>query len=303
MGDDDGGVVYPFLRRSLNSLPDLPPSLNARTDIRAPPYGWGGPWLIGAGDRDEMLSRFYSAFADWAAEAGIVSDYRTFCPMDGIEAHYPGAVEAKLPIVVRSLDLDDEALWRDYDRKVRKNVTRARNANLTVDFDEDGHGLQAFLDIYYQTMVRRGAEERYHFPRSFFEAIVAGLPGRFVFAHVRADDRIVSTELALVSGRCVYSFMGGTLAESFRLRPNDLLKHELIRWARSHGAQVFVLGGGVTSEDGIFRYKRSFAPSGTRHLQTGRWIIDGDAYERLVALRTLRTTRDSGSFFPVYRAP
>ena len=293
-------VLYPFLRRSLESLPGLPPDLRALSDACAPPHGWGGPWIIGAGDRRESLAHFYSAFSDWARSDGVISSYDTFHPIEEVDPSYPGEVAAKLPIVVRTLDLADEAIWMDYDHKVRSNVKRARK-DLTVEFDDEGRDLEAFLDIHQHTMMRREAAPRYRFTRTFFEDIVAGLVGRFVFVHVRHGDEIVSTELDLLSEGCVYSFAGGTRAEAFPLRPNDLLKHELIIWARSRGARSLILGGGVTGEDSLFRYKRSFAPSGTRQLMIGRWVIDRDPYDRLVSLHDQTASGARGDYFPAYR--
>lgn len=303
MTSGESVVIFPFLRRSLHGLPGVPGELSDRADICAPPHGWGGPWVLAAsGDRDGLVTDFYTGFAEWAAGEGIVSDYHTFDPLEKSEDCYPGEVQVKLPIVIRSLDLDDEAMWSDFDAKVRNNVRRARKS-LTVEFDEDGRELQAFLDIHKHTMERRGAAPRYRFTRSFFEHVVAGLSGRFVFVHVRHGDEIVSTELDLLSQRCVYSFAGGTRADAFPLRPNDLLKHELIRWARSRGAKSLVLGGGVAGADNLFRYKRSFAPSGTRQLMIGRWIMDGEAYDSLVSHRDRWQAQDTTGFFPAYRAP
>lgn len=300
--DAQNQVLHPVLLRSLEAQIELPGELAGAMDICAPPYGWGGPFVSGERSREEAVGSFYAALGNWAREARVVTDYHTFCPLDSV-AGYPGEVAEKLPIVVRSLDLDDKALARDYRPKVRKNVKRARASGLVAEIDESGAHLDAFLDIYYSTMDRREAAGRYYFPRPFFEAIAAELKGRYVFVHVRKSGAIVSTELALVSHRSVYSFMGGTDASAYPERPNDLLKDELIRWSRHRGAEVVVLGGGVSGTDGIFRYKRSFAPSGVRPLKVGRWVIDPIAYDALVRQRERCGPIASPAFFPAYRAP
>jgi hypothetical protein len=97
--------------------------------------------------------------------------------------------------------------------------------------------------------------------------------------------------------------MGGTIASAFPDRPNDLLKDELIRWSRERGAEVVVLGGGVSGEDGIFRYKLSFAPTGIRPLMVGRWVVDPATYDELVKLRERQGPIAASTFFPAYRAP
>ena len=117
--------------------------------------------------------------------------------------------------MVRSLDLDPDALWRNYDHKVRKNVNRAKQCGLTTEIDLTGQRLEEFLAIYRATMDRREAAAVYFFPRSFFETLARQLAGQFVFFHVFDGATMVSTELVLVSVRHIYSSLGGTLAEAF----------------------------------------------------------------------------------------
>jgi lipid II:glycine glycyltransferase (peptidoglycan interpeptide bridge formation enzyme) len=191
----------------------------------------------------------------------------------------------------------------DYKHKIRNHINQARRAGSSVELDEDGRELDAFLDVYYGTMQRRNAAERYYLPRSFFERLIAGLPGRFVFGYVRAGGAIVSVELALVSARCAYAYMAGTRAESFRSYPNELLKHEIVLWAKERGLDWYVLGGGVSGEDSLFEYKRRFAPGGVRELQIGQWVLDPDTYDRLVRARDRQAPRTNLDFFPAYRAP
>jgi lipid II:glycine glycyltransferase (peptidoglycan interpeptide bridge formation enzyme) len=117
-------------------------------------------------------------------------------------------------------------------------------------------------------------------------------------------DRVVSTELVLISAENVYSFLGGTDSAHFEMRPNDLLKFEIMRWAKTAGKKNFVLGGGYTPNDGVFRYKQAFAPQGVVPFYVGQRILDPQSFERLVAerRRTAPYAGESMDFFPAYRA-
>ena len=88
------------------------------------------------------------------------------------------------------------------------------------------------------------------------------MAGAVRFFPCSIDGVVVSTELVLLSRHSAYSFLGGTLANAFAHRPNDLLKFEIIRWAKKRAKRYFVLGGGYQGEDGIFQYKQSFASKG-----------------------------------------
>jgi len=223
-------------------------------------------------------------------------------------ASFDGEVLDNAPNVVRFLDMDENALWRDYAHKVRKNVNRARASGLRIEIDETGKRLDEFIQIYHDTMQRRNANAGYYFPRDFFEQICLNLNSQFVFFHALSGNMVVSTELVLISARYVYSFLGGTKEEFFDQRPNDLLKHHIILWGRENGKRAFVLGGGYGGPDGIYRYKLSFAPRGEIKFRTGRIIFDQQAYEKLVAMRREweqqqgRVWVPRPDFFPMYRS-
>ena len=58
------------------------------------------------------------------------------------------------------------------------------------------------------------------------------------------------------------------------------------------------------TEDGIFHYKKAFAPEGVVQFFTGQRIFDRDGYDRLVTARRNELSAPLVSdFFPAYRAP
>ena len=287
----EGSVLYPFVLRGVAG----------GTDIRTP-YGYGGAFFWGS-DRDKVEKAFWPAFDEWAASQGVVSEFDRLALFPDEILPYPGETEVKLENVVRKLDLPEEELWMDVEHKVRKNVKKARRSGLSVEVDRDGTRLDDFVDLYHGTMERRGAREEYHFRRGYFERLVRGLPGDFAFFHAIHEGRVVSTELVLVSTRSVYSFLGGTEAAAYPLRPNDLLKWEICLWAMAEGKDRFVLGGGHEPDDGVFRHKIAFAPHGRVPFLVGRRILRPDAYERLVKAREQEAGwGPRAGYFPLYRA-
>lgn len=303
MDHPGGGILFPFILRPLAAEP-WADGQEMGCDVTSP-YGYGGPfsWNI----RADAATHFWKMLDDWLIAHGVVSQLIRLSLFDDQQLPIPGEVEPVLPNVVRSLDLDPAAVWQDYEYKVRKNVKRARADRLTVEFDSTGERLDEFLNIYYATMDRRDAANSYYFPRSFFESVCDQLAGQFVFCHVRRGSTAVSSELVLVSRRHLYSFLGGTLPEAFPSRPNDLLKHEVIGWGQQAGKRAFVLGGGYHGDDGIYRYKRSFAPQGTEWFRIGKRILLPDAYERSVKQRQVWHACQASpwsprpGYFPAYR--
>ena len=301
----DGTVLYPFLLRPVpvEIGDDALPAHDLTT-----PYGYGGPFAWDVADAAHLAGLFWGPFDAWCAEQTVVSEFVRFALDPSALLPFPGHTESRALNVTRSLDLSPESLWMDAEHKVRKNVRRARESGVTVETDETGKRLGAFLEVYEATMERRGARAHYSFARSYYEAIHRDLAGQFVYAFALHAGQVVSAELALVSAEALYSFLGGTRAEAFALRPNDLLKVELMRWGQERGKRAFVLGGGYTPGDGIYRYKASFAPSGSVPFVVGTRVHDAARYAALVARRRAHAEaadeawEPAADFFPAYRA-
>jgi len=303
----ESGVLYPLILRNLGAEPYGVGTLRDATDLITP-YGYGGPFCWGAPFSGEAAAEFWRQFDAWAVKAQVVSEKASFSLFAESLLCYPGEQRVVSENVVRSLRCSEEEMLHNFEYKVRKNIKNARAKGVTVEVDERGERLDEFLTIYLGTMQRRNAREAYYFSRAYFESILTDLKGQFVFLHARAGGAIISTELVLVSARRVYSFLGGTDAEWFHVRPNDLLKVEIMNWARSAGKSEFVLGGGSSRGDGIYRYKLSFAPEGSMPFSIGCRIHDVGAYEQLVQNRRLLAEGSSEAWqpnpelFPAYRS-
>jgi hypothetical protein len=301
-GGEASGVLFPLVLRPLGVEPWAAPG-ETRWDAVSP-YGYGGPFAWGGGPRDG----FWDAAEHWLRGAGVVTAFARLSLFPDELLPFRGEVVDNAPAVVRRLDLDGEAIWQDYAHKVRKNVNAARRAGLSFEIDVEGRRLDDFLAIYESTMDRRQAGDGYYFSREFFETILREMPGSCLLAHVLDAGRVVSTELVLRSATRLYSFLGGTLADAFEKRPNDLLKHEVGAWGRGAGLRAYVLGGGYAGTDGIFRYKLAFAPSGEVPFRVGCWVLDSGATSALIETR--RASELAGGndwsprpgFFPAYRA-
>jgi len=293
---DTGSVLFPFVLRR------MPAATGGLTDI-VTPYGYGGAFAWNVTDRAALAQEFWDEFAKWSEGHAVVSEFVRLSLFEDALLPYPGAVTVKQDNVVVDLALAPDELWMSFEHKVRKNVNKARRSGITIETDLTGARFEDFERIYASTMDRRGADGGYYFRRDFFDAIHRELPGQFAYFHALDGDTVISTELVLLSKQSSYSFLGGTFEEAFASRPNDLLKVEIMRWSAESGRRWFVLGGGYAPGDGIFRYKRAFAPEGVRPFAVGTRIVDATAYRLLSEDRITaggEPTKDG--FFPAYRA-
>lgn len=258
------------------------------------PYGYGSAFST-TGGADPA---FWAAAAEWARDRGLVSVVARLPVAGSVHVEWPFDRHEVGHNVVRSVVGWDD-YWQDVDRKVRKNVRRATTAELHVEQVPARDGLDDFMRLYLGTMSRREASDSFRLDHDSVGLLLEELGPRATLFFAAQGGRRVSTEIVLREAGTLYSFLGGTDEADFELRPNDLLKCEIVRWAHDEGLQQFVLGGGIGgAEDGIFRYKRAFAPSGVVPFAIGEWVLDRAAYDDLVA----RVGGAPSTGWPRYRA-
>lgn len=294
-------VLYPFIMRPVDN-PDGDPLMDIVT-----PYGYGGPFVWGTNDSKRIAVQFWTLFDKWAMQNAVVTEFIRFGLQSDDFLPYPGGQINRLNNYVVPLSRSEDDLWSGFEHKVRKNVKRAIASGITVEIDDTGERFDDFYRIYLSTMDRRDAAEVFYFTREFFSSIHARLSGMYAYFYAVRGGEVISTELVLISAENVYSFLGGTDADSFANRPNDLLKFEIIKWAKRIGKTRFVLGGGAAAGDGIEKYKKAFAPDGAHQFRTGQRVLAPETNHQLVTLRKLEFLAaglewpESSPFFPQYR--
>jgi len=281
-------IIYPFYCCCLKDFPAFS-DLNTSYMHMVSPYGYGGPLYEGLqSEHQETSIAFEKIFNDELSKRDFVSEFvREDIFSERLAIRSSGTLVEQQPNVVVRLQRSDEDIWRTYKAKVRKNVNRANEFLLNIKFDRDGEYLAQFIEIYYETMKRTAASKNFMIPEEKFRNITEtlGHEGGVMYVHISDGERIVSSEMLLLSPDTIYSFLGGTLEGAFEKRPNDLLKHEVVQWGRKNGFKWYVLGGGLTPLDGIFRYKQAFDPESIFPFYVRKNIVNPDIYQSLVAKR------------------
>ncbi len=302
-------LMYPILLRDLSKLEYFETLDTAAVDAVSPPYGYCGPFLSGPeSGREELIRKFYASYKEWADQHSLVSEYVSFSPKRSVGRGYEGKSSERCPTVLRRLDMSADELWMDYKGSIRTDVKAARRNGVSVISDATGQYASDFLAIYSSTMDRRSAVTSYQLDMQFLEQIHKKLTGYFIYFHAYHEGKIVSTELVLLSGNSSFFFRGGTYRDQLKTKANVMLKHEIISWSQERGLDYYLLGGGNSAEDSLFKYKKAFAPRGVETLMVGKWTVDGKAMSDLVQRRK-DYERDRGvewqaseTYFPPYRS-
>ncbi|HEY8609598.1 MAG TPA: GNAT family N-acetyltransferase [Noviherbaspirillum sp.] len=306
---DTARITYPFFWCELGELPHFA-HLGSKRHIVSP-YGYGGPLYEGDPAQKEAASRCYEqSFHQLLAERSVVSEFvREDLFGDRLAMRAAGELTVQQPNVVARLDRGQDEIWNGYKKTLRSNIRHARGLGLRVSFDREGRHLDAFLALYYETMTRRNASEFFFMSRSRFEYLTENLlpHGGIMFVHVHDGNDIIASELLLLGGGEIYSFLNASHESAFQKRPNDVMRHEIMRWGQERGMHSYVLGGGVTPGDGIYRFKHGFDPDGMLPFKTRKVVHDSDAYDALLQARRAAHNDGTGQgwqpqpdFFPAF---
>lgn len=261
-------------------------------------YGYGGFWI--EGNSKKSIEKMYREYDKYCNEKGYVSEFTRFHLLSNHIDLFSGKVEAYSDNIIRSLDLPLDEIFMDFYSKTRTHIRKSMKYGLKIDFDSTGRRLDEFLDIYYGTMRRANAKTYYLFSKEFFEKINK-LSGQYIYIHALYEGKVISTELVLYGTENCYSFLAGTNKEYFKLSPNSFLKYEIIKWAKQKGLKRFILGGGYELNDGIFKYKKNFAPNGVFKFYVGKKIFDEGKYNKLLKIRQQEKDFEKTNYFPAYR--
>lgn len=279
MNTAEGVLLYPFVKRNLGRLTGAE-RLSSLHDIVSL-YGRGG--VVGTPGALRNVGSFYESLAAYFRENSVICSFDRFHPILGNEACV-SLVTKVMDVggfVVVDLRPEMNEVESSFKSSVRKDLRKGERNGVTCIVESNGKHLKDFLDIYYQTMSRNEASDFYYFSDEFFETLCKVLVGQFHFFYAMVDGCIVSCELVLHHGKYCHSFLGGTRKESLALCANPILKREILSFCKQLGCEYFLLGGGQAPNDGIFNFKKAYAPEGIRHSYVGGTCWDPETYERL----------------------
>lgn len=273
-------LLYPFVLRDVDRLAPAAGAEGLADTVSL--YGRGG--VVGAAEAQE-LSVFHAELSRYCARQRVFCSFDRFHPVMGNERFSPAPTQLREVggFVVVRLRPTMEELEASFKSSVRKDLRKAERNGVRCYAEANCDHLADFLEIYYQTMERNAASDFYYFPEAFFAGLPQHLPGQFHFFYAEHEGKVVSCELVLHHADYSHSFLGGTRRESLPLAANPLLKRHICESMMTLGCKYFLLGGGQTAGDGIFNFKKAYAPDGVLPSYVGGTVWNVEPYE---ALRT-----------------
>jgi hypothetical protein len=177
--------------------------------------------------------------------------------------------------------------------QIRRNERRGWEIRVVPGPHAGPEQRAAFERAYAETMARTGAVERYLYPGSYFEALLRSERSWLVLAE--REGSALAGAIAVASDGYLHYYLGGTADEALEDSPMKNLFAAMISLGNDHGVPIN-LGGGITPEDSLDRFKRGFA-NAQAPWYTHEVICDPAAYRELAS----RAGQPPEGFFPAYR--
>ncbi|MEU8044026.1 GNAT family N-acetyltransferase [Micromonospora echinofusca] len=299
----DGRIMLPYVVRDVNGVD---------ADATSP-YGYAGVHVAPDCAPGELADFWARAIDHWR-DTGMVSLFLRFSPLDvaSVEAVRQLGVDLTRRPDTITVDVTSgpDQVWDRMEGRSRTAIRKARNCGLTAGVRPTvGTDLLAdspFRQLYEQTMVRLGSRPWYLFPDRYYHQLASGLDKALSVAEVRdACGAVVASALVMRHRDRAHYHLAGSDPVAARNGANNLILWTILEWAAENGCRWVHLGGGLTADDGLFRFKRSFGGARTP-FWTGSVVVDPRRYEVLLADRAARLGRSvedvrAAGFFPAYR--
>lgn len=256
------------------------------------PYGYGGP--LCEGDFTELdKETFASEFRLYCTSENIVSFFIRFNPLTANVYIFEGVSENRFLHNTIYIDTSSpDLIESNMTSKNRNMVRKAQRCDISIErvgLDE----CDPFLQMYYSTMDRHNADSEYYlFDKKYFEYLKKYGSNHSMLVYAKKDGIPISGSLFFFDRHNMHYHLSGSIYEYRNMAAGNLLLYEVSKLANSMGIKRLHLGGGVSEQDSLFRFKKQFNKNGFLDYYIGRIIFDKRLYSELVSFRK----NDDGTF-------
>jgi len=268
------------------------------------PYGSGGPLIsVKTTHSDKLkksLSLFFEEYKQYALKHNYVCEYISFHPFLDNWKPFKGLFDIQFinDIIVLDLTQDIEEICKKMDKKARYYTRKALEEfkNIFIVNNPSDEEIKDFLSIYYDTMDRNQAAEKYYFP---FDFIKKHFKLNALLVCCKNDEDILASCAIFLKGTHIMHYHLSASNYYFKSSPSRAVLWKAIEQAKMSGLKWFHFGGGVEKNDSLFHFKKGFSKT-FRDYYRGRIIFNKKIYQELCSLN--RFSNENPDFYPLYRA-
>lgn len=280
------------------------------------PYGYSGIYADSSLSADQVADYWHHSL-QLLRNSGVVSLFLRFPPFE-----YPGLgteyfrdlSNLALHPVAKTIEVatpDPDSVWSNMSGRARTAVRKAFKCGMTgkvcrASEINIGSG-SAFRLLYESTMGRVGAAGEHLYDDLYYSTLLSLLGDRvFVVSVITSEGQPAASAIIMLDDTVVHYHLSGSDPQAARNGANNLLVWTILDWSAKQGFRLVHLGGGLSVDDSLFRFKSSFGGV-SKDFWVGRAIIDQVRYSQLETMRaqSLGVTvsqLESRGFFPTFRA-
>jgi hypothetical protein len=264
------------------------------------PYGYGG-FLIDGDDYDGLDE----VYTEYCKKANIISEFVRFHPMLGNGHNVKEVYQVQELGSTVYIDLTcSEKIWESFTSKNRNVVRRAKKLGVEIYWGRSISLFREFEQLYNRTMDSHEADPYYYFSKDFYDSILYDLRNNAMIFYATYEGKIISMAIIMFCNTQMHYHLSASDYNFRNVGATNLLLYETALWGNANGYRTFHLGGGLgSSEDSLFKFKKSFNRYSERKFSIGKKCFNAEIYEKLVEIRKSENDfNDKSTFFPLYRS-
>lgn len=268
------------------------------------PYGYGGP-LIYVNTRDkikafESAKSFFEDYKKYALDNNYISEFIRFHPVLRNWEFFDGIfnIEYVNDVVIVDLLQDINNILNNIRKGHRNNIKKSIKEGCKIRFIENpsDKDISDFIKIYYNTMDKNDATQKYYFSAEFIKDHFKLLNTLLIKAE--HGNNTIGMSMFIYGDYILHYHLSGTSIDTKKLYPSHLILFEAIKWANEREFKYLNLGGGRGVNDTLFGFKKGFSKL-TNPFYTAKLIFNNSVYDELTIFNDM--IQEPTNYFPKYR--
>ena len=289
-----GEVSYRFIKKQAGFIDDV-----QYYDISS--YrGTGGPCIEWSNDGQELelMKSFTQDFQQYCKNNNIIAEFAKLDPWAANASVISEVLGAEFYGYFYCNDLTENFYEKAYNRRSKRAIKKAIDANVSVKFDFDGVTIPKFLELYQNTVDKFQVSAYYKFTAEELEEYFEVFKGVCFFSNAVKDGEIITSVLSVMSEDIVHYLYLGSNPEFAHCQANSLLTYQTSLLGKQYGRKLIDMGGGKKGGN-IEQFKLNFvAENGVIPYYAIKKIHNQTIYDTMV--------QKAGAiinpvFFPLYR--
>lgn len=293
-----GKISNLFMKRVI----DITPADGRQYFDIVTPYGYGGPVIHRATDKEKLIASYMEDFKKYTEKENIVAEFVRFHPIVANGVDFREAYNATYDRKTVGTNLTyDDVIGTEFSKHKRKDIRKIlKNPDIRFEVDEDPETLADFVEVYYSTMDRDGADDYYYFKPEYFQEMLDRLNGHVITGKVFLGEKLIAMGVYFRYGKYLHAHLSGTLSDYMEYSPAYILKYALALYGHEKGYEVIHYGGGSSSspDNGLYKFKKDFGRTTEFDFYIAKKVWNRDAYIQICDAAGADINTD---FFPAYR--